>query len=99
MYSIKNNIFDDILIGNFAKVQLINVNSLYPDFNPFVAKYGDNGGARSKSEIEDYFDYYKLNSANYWNDFLRFKTAEIIRGKLEKYKTFYKILKNLQKRL
>ena len=39
MYSIKNNIFDDILIGNFAKVQLINVNSLYPDFNPFVAKY------------------------------------------------------------
>ena len=98
MYSINNNIFDDILIGNFAKVQLINVNSLYPDFNPFIAKYGDNGGARSKTEINDYFNYYKLNSANYWNDFLRFKTAEIIRGKLEKYKTFYKFLKNLQKR-
>ena len=27
-------VFDDILIGNFTKTKLINVPSLYPDFNP-----------------------------------------------------------------
>ena len=52
IFSIKNNIFDDILIGNFAKFELINVPSLYPDFTPYVAKYGDNGNARSKDELK-----------------------------------------------
>ncbi len=99
IFSINNNIFDDLLIGNFAKVQLINVNSLYPDFNPFVTKYGDNGGARTNTQLTNYFNYYKLNSVNYWNDFLRFKSADFLRSKLERYKTFYNLLKNLQKRI
>ena len=51
IFAIKNNIFDDILIGNFAKFELIDVPSLYPDFSPYVAKYGDNGNARSKKEF------------------------------------------------
>ena len=38
IFSIKNNIFDDILIGNFMKTKLINVPSLYPDFTPYVTK-------------------------------------------------------------
>ena len=59
------NIFDDILIGNFMKVKLINVPSLYPDFTPYVTKYGDNGMVYSKKELKDYFEYYKFNSANY----------------------------------
>ena len=33
IFSVKNNIFDDILIGNFMKTRLINVPSLYPNFN------------------------------------------------------------------
>ena len=45
------------------KTQLINVPSLYPDFTYYVTKYGDNGGARSISELKKYFDYYRLNSS------------------------------------
>ena len=48
------------------KVRLINVPSLYPNFTPFITKYGDNGNAYSKYELKKkYFEYYKLNSANY----------------------------------
>ena len=86
IFAIKNNIFDDILIGNFAKLELINVKSLYPNFNPYVVKYGDNGNARSKDELKQYFDYYKLNSVNYWMDLLKSNTEDRIRFRLEKYK-------------
>tara|TARA_S200000501_G_C20803262_1_gene735022 strand:- start:60 stop:1394 length:1335 start_codon:yes stop_codon:yes gene_type:complete len=99
MVSIKNNIFDDILIGNFAKFQLINVPSLYPDFNPYVTKYGDNGNARSSKELNDYFDYYKLNSANFWMDFLKLKTEEVLRLKIEKYKHLYSFARKIKRKL
>ena len=99
VFAVKNNIFDDILIGNFAKFELINVQSLYPDFNPYVPKYGDNGDARSKSELKQYFDYYKLNSVNYWIDFLKIKTEEIIRTKLIEYKKIYSLVRSIRRKL
>ena len=89
IFSIKNNIFDDILIGNFMKTRLINVPSLYPNFIPYVAKYGDNGNARSDDELKKYFEYYKFNSANYWLDYLKIKSENIIRPKIEKYRNIY----------
>jgi len=89
IFSIKNNIFDDILIGNFMKTKLINVPSLYPDFTPYVSKYGDNGKARTNGELKKYFDYYKLNSANYWLDYLKLKSEDIIRPRIEKYRKIY----------
>jgi len=55
IYSVKNNIFDDLLIGNFMKTKLINVPSLYPDFTPYVTKYGDNGKVYSNNELKKYF--------------------------------------------
>ncbi len=91
--AIKHNVFDDVLIGNFMKTRLINVDSLVPDFSPYVTKYGDNGNARTESELKDYFDYYKLNSANYWMDFLRIKSEHIIRTSLKNHKNLYKIAK------
>ena len=42
-----------MLIGNFMKTQLINIKSLYPDFIPYVAKYADNGLARSEEELKN----------------------------------------------
>ena len=33
--------------------------ALYPDFNPFVAKYGDNGGAYTPDELKAYFAEYR----------------------------------------
>ncbi len=99
IYAVKNSIFDDILIGNFMKIKLINVPSLYPDFTPYVSKYGDNGTARSKSELKKYFDYYKFNSANYWTDFLKLKTEDIIRPKIEKYKSLYYLARKIKRGL
>jgi len=98
IFAVKNNIFDDILIGNFAKFELINVPSLYPDFNPYVTKYGDNGNARKKHELKEYFEYYKLNSVNYWVDFLKFKSEEIIRTKITKYKKIYSYLRSMKRK-
>ena len=49
-----------MLISNFMRTTLHGVESLYPDFSPYVAKYGDNGGAKSKAELETYFGRYRL---------------------------------------
>jgi hypothetical protein len=59
MKTINYEIFDDLLIGNFAKTTLHNMKSLYEgDFNFFVSKYGDNGRAESLEELEKYFNEY-----------------------------------------
>ena len=60
MTCIRHEIFDDLLIGNFMKTTLHGVDSLYPDFSPYVAKYGDNGGAKSRRELRSYFLHYFL---------------------------------------
>ena len=99
IYSIENKIFDDVLIGNFMKVQLINVPSLYPDFTPYVTKYGDNGGASSQQDLKKYFDYYRLNSANYWMDMLNLRTEEIVRAKLAKTKSIYFLARKFKRAL
>ncbi len=60
MTCLEYEIFDDLLIGNFMKTTLHGVEGLYPDFSPYVAKYADNGGARSKAELQSYFLHYFL---------------------------------------
>ncbi len=60
MTCIQHEIFDDLLIGNFMKTTLHGVDSLYPDFSPYVAKYGDNGGAKSAAQLRRYFLHYFL---------------------------------------
>ena len=62
MSSINYQVFDDILIGNFMKTTLHGKWSdtpLYPDFSPYVAKYADNGRAKTKDELSAYFKEYK----------------------------------------
>ncbi len=97
IFSISNKIFDDLLIGNFMKVKLINVPSLYPDFTPYVTKYGDNGTVYTKKELNKYFEYYKFNSANYWLDYLKIKTEDIIRPRIEKYRSIYYIARKIKR--
>jgi hypothetical protein len=61
MTCLEYEIFDDLLIGNFMKTTLHGgVPGLYPDFSPYVAKYGDNGGAKSLPELRGYFLHYFL---------------------------------------
>ena len=80
------------------KTKLINVPSLYPNFTPYVTKYGDNGQARSEYELKKYFDYYKLISTNYWLDYLKIKSENIIRPKIEKYRNIYHLARNIKRK-
>lgn len=62
MTAIEFEIFDDLLIGNFMKTRLHgdwDDISLHPHFTPFVAKYGDNGRAKSSRELDAYFAAYR----------------------------------------
>jgi hypothetical protein len=60
MTCIEHELFDDLLIGNFMRTTLYNVESLYPHFTPYVAKYADNGGAKNTHELRKYFGHYYL---------------------------------------
>ncbi|HET7754772.1 MAG TPA: MBL fold metallo-hydrolase [Anaeromyxobacteraceae bacterium] len=61
--AVRYQVFDDLLIGNFMKTTLhgeFGPTRLYPDFSPYVAKYGDNGRARTREELTRYFrSYYR----------------------------------------
>jgi L-ascorbate metabolism protein UlaG (beta-lactamase superfamily) len=62
MAAVEWEIFDDLLIGNFMKTTLHGAlprqGGLYPDFTPYVAKYSDNGRARTRRELDAYFRAY-----------------------------------------
>jgi hypothetical protein len=98
MKAINYEIFDDILIGNFMKTTLIGCTSLYPNFIPPVTKYADNGYAKSKKELAKYFDYYRLNSADYWRDMLKFKTEGIVRSFISPQSKLYNIGKAIKQK-
>ena len=62
MKSIRQEIFDDLLIGNYMKTTIIDGINLYdPDFTFATAKYADNGGAKTTEELKDYFAFYNFN--------------------------------------
>jgi hypothetical protein len=51
-----------LLIGNFMKTTLhgeFGEGKLYPDFSPYVAKYADNGKAKTRNELKQYFADYR----------------------------------------
>lgn len=59
--AVRYQVFDDLLIGNFMRTTLhgdFGPRRLYPDFSPYVAKYGDNGRARTREELRRYFRTY-----------------------------------------
>lgn len=49
MEAVQSGYFDDMLIGNFMKTELVNT-SLYPHFTPLVAKLGGNAKVFSRAE-------------------------------------------------
>lgn len=83
MTAVRYEVFDDLLIGNFMKTTFNGKwpkYSLYPDFSPYVAKYADNGRARSTSELRGYFAEYRRRApANY----LRHQVVELVHRLLE----------------
>ena len=79
MEAVRWRVFDDLMIGNFTKTTLHGdwhdrgAGGLYPDFNPFVAKYADNGGATTPDELKAYFAEYHRRG------FFRFGPSEVDR--------------------
>jgi hypothetical protein len=61
--AIRYRVWDDLMIGNFMKVTLHGPwraqQPLYPDITPYLAKYGDNGGAYARGELRSYFAEYR----------------------------------------
>ncbi|MCU1296836.1 MAG: hypothetical protein JWO91_1114 [Acidobacteriaceae bacterium] len=93
MTAIHWEIFDDLLIGNFMKTTLhgsFSKTGLYPDFTPYVAKYADNGRAKSKEELEAYFTNYRQRAPF---EFLRARieslAKELIRGSFDPDSSVY----------
>jgi hypothetical protein len=82
--AVRYEIFDDLLIANFVKTVLHGgVRSLYPDFTPYVAKYGDNGRAFSVAELNDYFQSYREESGfQGWLDHVRVRSTRQMRRAL-----------------
>ena len=57
------------------------LDKLYPDFTPFVAKYGDNGRAKSDEELAQYFEAYKRRAPiDFVRHELESRSKHIIRG-------------------
>jgi hypothetical protein len=86
--ALEHEIFDDLLIGNFMRTTLHGKwpeSRLYPDFSPYVAKYSDNGRARTRQELAAYFAEYRRRTGAF--AFLRHRfatrTSEVVRSRLE----------------
>lgn len=95
--AIEHRIFDDLLIGNFMRTTLYDVDSLYdPDFTLTVAKYGDNAGVETPEQLRAYFAEYRrragleLSFAMWIDDRIR-----SLRGRLDPSSRWYRTAKRL----
>ena len=83
MIAVRYQVFDDLLIGNFMKTTFHGdwaKPCLYPDFSPYVAKYADNGGARTRAELDEYFAEYRRRAAM---DHFQFELLNFLHQNLE----------------
>jgi hypothetical protein len=91
MAAVTYEIFDDLLIGNFMRTTLHgSVRSLYPDFTPYVAKYGDNGRAFSDEKLREYFRAYDKDAGLYgWIERAKTRSAQRVRTALATNRDVY----------
>jgi len=85
MTAIRYEVFDDMLIANFMKTTLHGnwgPSRLYPDYTPYVAKYADNGLAKTKEELETYFKIYRDRAVL---DYLKWRFEKQAEGIYRKY--------------
>ncbi|WNG27271.1 MBL fold metallo-hydrolase [Cystobacter fuscus] len=96
MAAVEYEVFDDLLIGNFMKTTLHGIDSLYPWFTPIVAKYADNGRARSKVEVMNYFaEYLRRQPRNFLLHQLETQATGWFRTMVPKDAKFYGAAKRL----
>jgi hypothetical protein len=85
MTSIQCEVFDDMLIGNYMKTTLHGqwpLTRLHPDFTSYVAKYADNGRAKTEQELGRYFSEYarRMGIIRYFRHFLEERSEHIFRS-------------------
>lgn len=83
MTAVDHEVFDDLLIGNFMKTTFQGRwrrHSLRPDFSPYVAKYADNGKARTSAELHRYFAAYARRAPG---ESVCFYVFDHVRGAIE----------------
>ena len=99
LIAIENEIFDDLLIGNFTKTTLHNIDSLYnPNFNLFLTKIADNGRAQSFEEIENYFKVYKSrNYIDYYMEYLQSESLKYVRKIIHRNKYTTNLAKSMKR--
>ena len=62
MTAIENEVFDDMLIGNFMKTILhgeFHSVPLYPYIGEYLSKFADNGRAKTKAQVQEYLAEYR----------------------------------------
>jgi hypothetical protein len=103
MTAVENEIFDDMLIGNFMRTTLHGhrpVRPLYPDFTPYVAKYADNGRAKTAEELEAYFaDYRKRAPLDHFFHGLQSLSGDMLRAVMPPDSPPYRVARNFYYRL
>ena len=94
MKAVRYEIFEDLLIGNFMKTTLVGkwpAARLYPDFTPYVAKYADNGLAKSPEELDEYFrQYRKRATIEYLRHQIQQRVAQVVRNNLDSKNPLYR---------
>jgi hypothetical protein len=95
MIAIENEIFDDMLIGNFMKATLhgkFPSRPLYPDFTPYVTKYADNGLAKSNEQLREYFRHYSEEAPlDFMKHRIERRAVELARSSLETDSPLYTV--------
>jgi hypothetical protein len=85
MTAVDYEVFDDLLIGNFMRTTLHGkwpASKLSDQFTPLVAKYSDNGRAKTADELDRYFLEYKRRG--YWN-FIHHRLEQKARDKFRSF--------------
>jgi len=103
MTAIENEIFDDMLIGNFMRTTLHGhrpLRPLYPDFTPYVAKYADNGRAKTTDELEAYFEAYRRRAPlDHFFHGLQSRSGDMLRAVMPPDSPPYRVARSVYYRL
>jgi hypothetical protein len=95
MLAIEHEIFDDLLIGNFMRTTLHGKAELYPHFTPYVAKYADNGRAKSRGDLHRYFAAYARRAPfEYLQDRIERRSRDVVRSWLAGHEGMYRIARD-----
>jgi hypothetical protein len=100
MSAVRFAVFDDLFIGNFMKTTLhgrVEAAGIYPAVNIYLAKWADNGGAESRSEVRAYLkQYFRRAPVPYLFGRLDDRTKYAVKAHVHPNTTAYDFLRRLR---